>query len=737
LFRRGRGAGAIAFAAAALAAPATAQATDYPVTNASDTGGGSLREAITLANGNAGPDSITINVPSPPNTVTLGSALPAISGDVTIAGPGQGQFTIDGVDTYQPFKVNFGPTVSISGLTITRGLCDAGCGFSGGGILNHGTLTLSGVTVRSSTSTEGGGIYSDGTLTLDSATVTSNTAAASGGTDAFAIGGGIANNGGTLSLVLSTVSGNTASATGATNQNAPEAGGIFSNTGGPVTIDRSTVSSNSATAVAGAGGTTNANGGGIENRTTMTLFRSTVSNNTASGTNGTTNTARGAGITNSATASVSVDRSTVSGNTVTASNTNQGGGILANGTAFSVTSSTIAHNSAAFGANIEFDAATTVKNSIVSSPGSGANCLGGANVTSQGYNLEDANSCGFGQATDHPSTNPMLAGSLASNGGPTQTYALQTGSPAIDQGKASAGETVDQRGEARPSDFGAITNASGGDGSDIGAFEVQDTDPPDTNITSGPADGSTINDPTPTFGFTATEAGSHFECKVDSGSYATCTSPYATATLADGSHTFYVRAVDAASNPDPSPASRTFTVDATPPDTAITSGPANGSVTANPSPSFDFAANEAGSTFECKVDSGVFAACTSPFSPGLLTDGAHTVSVRATDPAGNVEVDPATRSFTVDTTAPQTTITKHPPRRTHSRRPRFVFRSSEAGSSFQCKLDRKPFKPCHSPFRPKRKLSFGPHTFKVRATDQAGNVDNTPAKSRFTIVRLV
>jgi Ca2+-binding RTX toxin-like protein len=49
---------------------------------------------------------------------------------------------------------------------------------------------------------------------------------------------------------------------------------------------------------------------------------------------------------------------------------------------------------------------------------------------------------------------------------------LLRGSPAIDQGN-SFGEPTDQRGEERPSDFGAITNATGGDGSDIGAFEVQ------------------------------------------------------------------------------------------------------------------------------------------------------------------------------------------------------------------------------------------------------------------------
>jgi hypothetical protein len=66
--------------------------------------------------------------------------------------------------------------------------------------------------------------------------------------------------------------------------------------------------------------------------------------------------------------------------------------------------------------------------------------------------------------------NPKL-GSLQNNGGTTPTMALLTGSPAIDQGN-SFGLTTDQRGSARPADNGAIANASGGDGSDIGAYEV-------------------------------------------------------------------------------------------------------------------------------------------------------------------------------------------------------------------------------------------------------------------------
>src|SRR5205085_2535109 len=61
---------------------------------------------------------------------------------------------------------------------------------------------------------------------------------------------------------------------------------------------------------------------------------------------------------------------------------------------------------------------------------------------------------------------------LANNGGPTQTIALVTGSVAIDKGKALGGANTDQRGSQRPFDNTGIANATGGDGSDIGAFEV-------------------------------------------------------------------------------------------------------------------------------------------------------------------------------------------------------------------------------------------------------------------------
>ena len=87
------------------------------------------------------------------------------------------------------------------------------------------------------------------------------------------------------------------------------------------------------------------------------------------------------------------------------------------------------------------------------------------------------------------------------------------------------------------------------------------------------------------------------------------------------------------------------------PETTITGGPAGS--TNSTAPSFSFTA-PAGSTFACKLDtpagSGSYAACTSPRIYTTTVNGRYRFSVRATDPAGNTDPSPATRSFTVDTT---------------------------------------------------------------------------------------
>ncbi len=97
------------------------------------------------------------------------------------------------------------------------------------------------------------------------------------------------------------------------------------------------------------------------------------------------------------------------------------------------------------------------------------------------------------------------------------------------------------------------------------------------------------------------------------------------------------------------------------------------------------------------------------------------------------EVEPPPPGAT-DTTPPETKITKKPKKRIEKRKAKVRFRSSEPGSSFECKLDRKRFKPCDSPRKLKR-LKRRKHRFKVRAIDVAGNVDPTPAKARFRVLK--
>jgi hypothetical protein len=74
---------------------------------------------------------------------------------------------------------------------------------------------------------------------------------------------------------------------------------------------------------------------------------------------------------------------------------------------------------------------------------------------------------------------------------------------------------------------------------------------------------------------------------------------------------------------------------------------------------------------------------------------------------------------------PETTIVKGPKKKTTKRKTTFEFISSEAGSTFECKLDKGEFAPCSSPH--KVKVKKGKHTFQVRAIDAEGAVDPTPA----------
>jgi hypothetical protein len=181
-----------------------------------------------------------------------------------------------------------------------------------------------------------------------------------------------------------------------------------------------------------------------------------------------------------------------------------------------------------------------------------------------------------------------------------------------------------------------------------------DTTAPTVAISSGPS--GTVPTGTATFAFTATDLTAvTFQCTLDGGAAAACSSGQTYNNLANGNHTFSVVATDAAGHTGT--ATRTWTVtaatapgDTTPPDTTITSGP--GGLNNVAQPSVEFTSSEAGSTFQCSVNGGAFIACSSPNVLGALVDGAITFQVRAVDPAGNVDPSPAALSWTRDTTPP-------------------------------------------------------------------------------------
>ena len=120
--------------------------------------------------------------------------------------------------------------------------------------------------------------------------------------------------------------------------------------------------------------------------------------------------------------------------------------------------------------------------------------------------------------------------------------------------------------------------------------------------------------------------------------------------VAEGSHTYTAKATDAAGNTSDASNAHAVSVDMTPPDSTITSGPSG--TTSNASATFEFSPTEPDSDLECALDGTAFNSCTSPKDYADLSAGFHTFEVRATDAAGNTDPTPAKRTWTVDTTGP-------------------------------------------------------------------------------------
>jgi hypothetical protein len=172
--------------------------------------------------------------------------------------------------------------------------------------------------------------------------------------------------------------------------------------------------------------------------------------------------------------------------------------------------------------------------------------------------------------------------------------------------------------------------------------------------------------------------------------------------------------------------------------TMITSGP-DGPTNDN-TPTFEFSNSDANATFECRhhrLDDTTpsFTQCPTPHTLLQLPDGDWMFEVRSPN-ATVPDVEPARRSFRVDTTAPDTTSLSGPAGLSNDPTPGFAFTSSEAGG-FECRLHRvsdaaSAFAPCASPYAPGA-LPDGDYVFDVMAVDLAGNREPEPVHYSFSI----
>ncbi|WP_197998912.1 choice-of-anchor Q domain-containing protein [Gimesia aquarii] len=220
----------------------------------------SLREAIKLANSNAGADVISFDATLTGQTIVLESEM-SISDNLTIIGLGADQLTIDGNKNSRIFDIDNGNSntsilVELSGLNLTNGYSDQGGAvrnsetlsiidstitknegrIHGGGIYtNEGELSVTNSTITENRSSYGGGIYnSDGLLTVEGSTFSDNLV---GNPNQIGLGGGIYSSSGSLTVTNSLFSGNTATTYG---------GGIFNSISDTHLVSNSTFVQNSA-----------------------------------------------------------------------------------------------------------------------------------------------------------------------------------------------------------------------------------------------------------------------------------------------------------------------------------------------------------------------------------------------------------------------------------------------------------------------------------------------------------
>jgi len=440
-------------------------ASTLTVVTTNDTGPGSLRQAVLDANAGGLPTQWTILLTNVLGSILLTSSLPPIEVNTTIIGPGADLLAISGNDSFSILQFGPGTTNHVSGLALTNARATNGAAVFNAGVTTLSACALSGNIARHGA---GGAIFNEGSLTILNSTISNNR--------------------------------------------------VYGRPGEPPGPGCSPLPTAGLSAL----------GGGLFTTGHLQVFNSTFSSNAAYGGDGYLGgdcypTVGGAG----AGGGVYICNGTacISGCTFHANETSAGifyeygpaypdaqppggAGIFTEAGDVTVRHSTISGNlnycwisSSAHGAGINNTAANvTIENTLVAQNLSGCSFptpqftadVGGGFV-SLGYNLIGISNYSTGwirtdlTGTELQPLDPML-GPLTNNGGAMSTMALQPGSPAVDQG-ISTGIDSDQRGRTRPYDNPAITNAPGGDGCDIGAFELQSPAPIFTQLAH---DGSNV-----------------------------------------------------------------------------------------------------------------------------------------------------------------------------------------------------------------------------------------------------
>ncbi|MEL7009832.1 MAG: calcium-binding protein [Cyanobacteria bacterium J06588_4] len=483
----------------------------------------SLREAIALANQAEGTDTVTF-ADGLNGSIVLSQGELLIDDPVIIKGLGAENITIDGNAQSRIFNLDDGNEateieVSIDNLTLTNGSAlDPNSG-RGAGILNQENLSLNGVVIQDNTARFGGGIFSTGTLALSDSSISGNSAIQGAGVYNYRgnstvvnstiadnssdfKGGGIQNFSGNLEVRNSSLTGNLAAESGGgisnytqydsatatvvnstiSGNSSPSGSGIYNSSKGLLNLEGSTVSQN--------------NSNFSENSVIVTKGTANISNSAISDNDGAQNVgilvdSGTATIENSAIANNNAPDIGISGiivrrdglvdvvNSTVANNTSRANaGIVGSGTV-NVLNSTVVNNNGGIGTGgVSFtEGIVTITSSIVANNvGTGDGRLvgditgefvsGGNNLISNGDDTSGFVESDLVGSLENP-LNPQV-GELQDNGGTTQTIALLEGSPAINAGSNPNGLTFDQRGNG--------FNRTIGNGTDIGAFELQTID---------------------------------------------------------------------------------------------------------------------------------------------------------------------------------------------------------------------------------------------------------------------